>query len=331
MRKLNLKGKRVLVTGSEGYIGSHVVEKLLKSGADVRAFVMYNFKGDLGWIGHLRNDVEIYPGDVRDYNAVHDAMENVDIVYNLAASISIPYSAIHPREVFETNVFGAFNVLMAAKELGTKRVVQVSTSEVFGNPKKIPIDENHPKNPQSPYAASKVAADSLCHAFYSSYSLPVVVIRPFNTFGPRQSPRAITPSVIMQLMDGDVIRSGNLYTTRDFTFVDDTAEGIILGGITRGIEGEEINLGTRRETKIKDWIALIAKLMGKEKYEIKTEEYRKRTEKLELVRLCADNTKASKLLKWKPKYTLEAGLKKTIAWFATHRKEFGNPYYAEHK
>jgi nucleoside-diphosphate-sugar epimerase len=331
MADLNLKGKKVLVTGSEGFIGSHLTEQLLDSGAEVRAFVMYNFKGDLGWISDIRNKVEICQGDIKDYNAVNDAMKGIDVVLNLAASISVPYSVIHPREVVETNVIGGLNVLLASKEQGVGRVVQMSSSEVFGNPKYVPIDEVHPKNPQSPYAASKVGMDALCNAFYCSYNLPVVIIRPFNTFGPRQSPRAIIPSIILQLLDGNVVKAGNVFTTRDLTYVEDTAKGVIHAGFVKGIEGQEINLGTGSEVLIKDLIETIARLMGKADVEVVSDSGRKRTSKLELVRLLSNNSLAMKQLKWEPSYTLEAGLKKTIAWFEKHRDEYGKPYYAEYR
>jgi len=331
MANLNLNGKKVLVTGSEGFIGSHLTEQLLESKAQVRAFVMYNFKGDLGWISGIRNKVEVYQGDIKDYNAVNDAMKGIDVVLHLAASISVPYSVIHPREVVETNVIGGLNVLLASKEQGVKRIVQMSSSEVFGNPKYVPIDEDHPKNPQSPYAASKVGMDGLCKAFYRSYNLPVVIVRPFNTFGPRQSPRAVIPSIILQLLDGNVVKAGNVFTTRDLTYVEDTARGVIQAGFVKGIEGQEINLGTGRETRIKDLIETIARLMGKPDVEIVTSSDRKRTGKLELVRLLSNNSLARRQLKWKPSYTLEAGLKKTIAWFEKHRDDYGKPYYGEYK
>ena len=330
MEGLDVRGKSVLVTGSEGFIGSHVTEQLVRRGAKVRSFVMYNFRGELGWIGHLKDQVDIYPGDIRDYNAVHEAMKGADVVLHLAASISVPYSVVHPREVIETNVLGTLNALIAAKERKVKRIVQVSTSETFGNPEYVPIDEKHPKNPQSPYAASKVACDSMCKAFYDSYNLPVVIIRPFNTFGSRQSPRAIIPSIILQLLDGNTVKAGNLFTTRDLTFVEDTAAGIIRGGFVKGIDGNEINLGTNTETRMEDLIRLIAKLMGRS-VTIKTVPERKRGKKLELVRLRSNNALAKKLLGWKPSYSLEDGLRKTIAWFRDNRNEYEGAYYLEHK
>lgn len=314
-------GKRVLVTGSEGFIGSHLTEKLLGLGATVRAFVLYNFKGDLGWISHLKEKAEVFFGDIRDYDAVEDSMKNIDVVFHLAASISVAYSILHPREVVETNVLGALNMLTAARKMNVGRIVHTSTSEVFGTPEYTPIDEKHPRNPQSPYAASKDAADKLCKAFYCSYDLPLVIIRPFNTFGPRQSPRAIIPSIILQLLKGDILRVGNLDPTRDFSYVEDTASAFLLAGLA-DVVGEEINLGTGREISIGNLVKLIAKLMQKEKYSIKKDSGRTRSSHAEVKRLIADNAKADRLLKWRPEYSLEDGLERTIDWFRNNRHAY---------
>jgi NAD dependent epimerase/dehydratase len=313
----NYAGKQVLITGSEGFIGSNLTEKVLGMGASVRAFVLYNFKGDLGWISHLKDKVEVFFGDVRDYDAVEASMKDVDTVFHLAASISVPYSILHPREVVETNVMGTFNVLTAARKIGVGTVVHTSTSEVFGTPEYVPIDERHPRNPRSPYAASKDAADKLCKAFYCSYGLPVIIIRPFNTFGPRQSPRAIIPSIILQMSNGDVLRIGNLDPTRDFSYVEDTTDGILLAGLSKTF-GEEINLGTGKEIAVGELVKLVARLMGKTRYEVRKERRRVRSSQVEVVRLIADNAKARRLLKWKPAYSLEEGLAKTIDWFSKH-------------
>lgn len=310
-------GKHVLITGSEGFIGSHLAEKLLVLGANVRAFVLYNFKGDLGWISHLKEKTEIYFGDVRDYDAVEASMKDIDIVFHLAASISVPYSILHPREVIETNILGTFNILTAARKMRVEKLIHTSTSEVFGTPEYVPIDEKHPRNPRSPYAASKDAADKLCKAFYCSYNLPVVIIRPFNTFGPRQSARAIIPSIILQMSNGNALKIGNLDPTRDFSYVEDTANGFLLAGLANVI-GEEINLGTRKEIAIGELVKLIARLMGKEKYELQRDRKRVRASHAEVMRLISDNAKATRLLKWKPEYTLEDGLTKTIDWFSKH-------------
>lgn len=327
MDELNFAGKKVLVTGGEGFIGSHLVERLLELRAEVRPFALYNFRGDPGWLGSIKGKPEIYWGDVKDYNAVHEAMKDIDIVFNLAASISIPYSVLRPREVAETNILGGLNVLMAAKESGVKKVVQMSTSETFGNPEYVPMDEKHPKNPQSPYAASKASVDLLCKSFYHAYNLPVIIIRPFNTFGPRQSPRAIIASLILQFLQGDKIKVGNLDSTRDFTYVKDTVNGVLLASMVKGIDGEEINLGVGKDTSIGDLVKLVAKAAGKEKYELVQEEFRKRPKSFEIVKLRSDNSKAKKLLKWEPKYTLEQGLKESVEWFRKNKDEYKSLYY----
>jgi len=325
-KKIDYNGRHVLVTGSEGFIGSHLVEKLLELGADVRAFVLYNFKGDLGWLTHLKNKVEICFGNIRDYNSVEASMDDVDTVFHLAASISVPYSILDPREAIVTNTMGTFNMLMAARRDGVNKIVHISTSEIFGTPEYVPIDEKHPRNPQSPYAASKDAADKLCKAFYYSYGLPVVIIRPFNTFGPRQSPRAVVPSIILQLLCGDVLRIGNLKPARDFSYVEDTVNGILLGGLVKA-NGEETNLGTGREITIGNLVGLVAKLMGKRQYTLKLERKRTRRRQVEVMRLIADNTKARELFGWKPVYTLEEGLIKTIEWFRKHKDAYKNLDY----
>lgn len=320
------RGKNVLVTGSEGFIGSALTERLLEMGAQVRAFVLYNFKGDLGWVAHISDKVELYFGDIRDYNAVEDSMQCIDTVFHLAASISVPYSFLHPRETIETNVIGTLNVLKAAQARNVRRIVHISSSEIFGTPEYVPIDEKHPRNPQSPYAASKVCADSLCKSFYYSYGLPVVIIRPFNTFGPRQSPRAIVPTIILQLLDGDVLKLGDLKPTRDFTYVKDTVEGILLGGLLAA-NGEETNLGTGTEISIGNLVKLIAKLMGKKKYVLMKEDKRIRRREAEVVRLISDNTRAESVLRWKPAYTLEEGLAETIEWFKENKGLYKNLDY----
>jgi NAD dependent epimerase/dehydratase len=323
---MNYREKEVLVTGSEGFIGSALTEKLLEMGAHVKGFVLYNFKGDLGWVAHLSRKIELYFGDVRDYNAVEDSMQGVDTVFHLAASVSVPYSILHPRETVDTNIFGTLNVLKAAQVKKTRRVVHISSSETFGTPKYVPIDEKHPPNPQSPYAASKVAADSLCKSFYYSYGLPVVIIRPFNTFGPRQSPRAVIPTIILQLLNGDVLKLGNIGTSRDFTYVEDTVKGILLGGLLEA-NGEEINLGTGTEISIDNLAKLIARLIGRDKYTIREDRSRVRRQEAEVMRLISDNAKAKNLLHWKPAYTLEEGLAKTIRWFKKYRGLYKNLDY----
>lgn len=323
---MEYRGKEVLVTGSEGFIGSALTERLLEMGAHVKGFVLYNFKGDLGWVAHLSDKIELYFGDVRDYNAVEDSMQGIDTVFHLAASVSVPYSILHPRETIDTNIIGTLNVLKAAQSKNVRRIVHISSSEIFGTPEYVPIDENHPRNPQSPYAASKVAADSLCKSYYYSYGLPVVIIRPFNTFGPRQSPRAIVPTIILQLLNSDVLKLGNLKPSRDFTYVKDTVEGILLGGLLKA-NGEEINLGTGTEISIGSLVKLIARLIGKEQYVLEEEGKRVRRREAEVVRLISDNSKARNVLSWKPAYTLEEGLVNTIEWFKENKGLYKNMDY----
>jgi dTDP-glucose 4,6-dehydratase len=323
---MDYRGKNVLVTGSEGFIGSALTERLLEMGAHVKGCVLYNFKGDLGWVAHLADKVELYFGDVRDYNAVEDSMQGIHTVFHLAASISVPYSILHPRETIETNIVGTLNVLKAAQAKHVRKIVHVSSSEIFGTPEYVPIDEKHPRNPQSPYAASKEAADSLCKSFYYSYGLPVNIIRPFNTFGPRQSPRAVIPNILLQLLNGDVLKLGNLKPSRDFTYVKDTVDGILLGGLLKA-NGEEVNLGTGQEISVGSLVKLIARLMGKEHYELKRERKRVRRQEAEVIRLVSDNTKAKKVLGWKPAYTLEEGLVKTIEWFKENKDLYKNLDY----
>jgi dTDP-glucose 4,6-dehydratase len=323
---MDYRGKSVLVTGSEGFIGSALTERLLEMGAHVKGFVLYNFKGDLGWVAHLADKVELYFGDVRDYNAVEDSMQGIHTVFHLAASISVPYSILHPRETIETNIVGTLNVLKAAQVKHVRKIVHISSSEIFGTPEYVPIDEKHPRNPQSPYAASKEAADNLCKAFYYSYGLPVDIIRPFNTFGPRQSPRAVIPNIILQLLNGDVLKLGNLKPSRDFTYVKDTVDGILLGGLLK-VNGEEINLGTGKEISVGSLVKLIARLMGKEQYVLKREKKRVRRQEAEVVRLVSNNAKAKKVLGWKPAYTLEEGLVETIEWFKENKDLYKNLDY----
>lgn len=323
---MDYRGKEVLVTGSEGFIGSALTERLLETGAHVKGFVLYNFKGDLGWVAHLSDKIELYFGDVRDYNAVEDSMRGIDTVFHLAASVSVPYSILHPRETIDTNIIGTLNVLKAAQSENVRKIVHISSSEIFGSPEYVPIDEKHPRNPQSPYAASKVAADCLCKSFYYSYGLPVVIVRPFNTFGPRQSPRAIVPTIILQLLNGDVLKLGNLKPSRDFTYIGDTVEGILLGGLLKA-NGEEINLGTGTEISIGSLVKLIARLIGKEQYVLEEESKRVRRREAEVIRLISDNTKAKSFLHWKPTYTLKEGLVNTIEWFRENREFYKNLDY----
>jgi len=309
--------KNILVTGAGGFIGSHLTELLVELGFNVTAFVRYNSKNDWGWLEKSKciKDVRVITGDIRDYDSVYNSMKGVNIVFHLAALIGIPYSYVSPLAYIKTNVEGTYNVLQAAKELGIEKIVHTSTSEVYGTAQFVPITEKHSVNPQSPYSATKAGADFLALSFYRSFDLPVAVVRPFNTYGPRQSARAIIPTIITQIANGkEIIKLGSLFPTRDLTYVKDTVEGFIKIAESEKAVGEVINIGSNFEIFIGDLANLIAKLMGK-KVEIETSKERQRPTKSEVKRLWADTKKAKELLNWVPQYTLEEGLRETIRWF----------------
>ncbi len=310
-----------MVTGAGGFIGSHLVETLVASGAQVRAFVRYNSRGDWGLLSMLPADrlrqVEVIAGDLRDPAAVGAALQGVTHVFHLAALIAIPYSYLHPGEVVETNVIGTLNVLQAARQAGLERLVHTSTSEVYGTALRVPIDENHPLQGQSPYSASKIGADKLAESFYRAFDLPVVTVRPFNTYGPRQSARAVIPTIITQALSGDVIRLGNLEARRDLTYVTDTVAGFLRAAETPGIEGQTFNLGTGTEIRIRDLAREIVALIGRE-IEIQVDPARLRPEKSEVQRLISDNRRAQEVLGWVPQVPLREGLAHTIEWIAAH-------------
>ena len=317
-----MPGAKVLVTGADGFIGSHLTEELVRQGFNVRAFVFYNSFNSWGWLDQSADDVkghfEVFPGDIRDPHGIRKAMEGCDAVLHLAALIAIPFSYHSPDTYVETNIRGTLNVLQAARELGTKRIIHTSTSEVYGTARYVPMDEEHPLQGQSPYSATKIAADQLAHSFYSSFDLPVVTIRPFNTFGPRQSARAIIPTIITQIANGvQTIKLGSLTPTRDFSFVKDTVMGFIAAlRADKGL-GEVINLGSNFEVSIGDIVEMIAGQMNAT-VGIETEEKRLRPKNSEVERLWADNAKARALLNWQPKYSSHEGFKRglaeTIAW-----------------
>jgi len=313
------RGKPVLVTGAGGFIGSHLTERLVALGARVRAFVRYNSRHDVGLLAmlppSLLREVEVVQGDLRDAEAVREAFTGIEVAFHLGALIGIPYSYLHPREVVETNVLGTLNVLIAARDKGVARLVHTSTSEVYGTASYAPIDETHPLQGQSPYSASKIGADKLAESFHKSYGVPVAIIRPFNTYGPRQSARAVIPTIITQALTRDKILLGNLHPKRDFTYIDDTVEAFLRMAECPHSVGEVVNVGSGREISVGELARLILSLIGKEA-RIETDPRRLRPAESEVKRLLADNRKAKKLLGWQPTITLEEGLRRTIEWIA---------------
>jgi dTDP-glucose 4,6-dehydratase len=323
----DFKNNRILVTGAGGFIGSHLVETLLGLSAEVRAFLHYNSRNDWGLLEDLApsatSGIEVISADLRDYHAVKQATKGVEIVFHLGASIGIPYSLAYPNDVVETNVIGTLNILKASLESSVLRVVHTSTSEVYGTAQYTPIDEKHPLSPQSPYAASKIAADKLAESFFRAYGLPVSILRPFNTFGPRQSLRAIIPTIITQLLNARKVVIGSLEPRRDFTFVSDTVRGFILLASKDGVEGETFNLGTKKDISIKELILLTSQIIGVSP-EIEISQRRIRGKQSEVWRLISDNSKAAGILGWAPSHTLEDGLKSTVEWLQ-RKKQFGKP------
>lgn len=317
------RNSTTLITGADGFIGSHLTEAMVRQGYKVRVFVLYNSFGSWGWLDHCSTDVkgqfEVFAGDIRDPHGVKEAMKGCDAVLHLAALIAIPYSYHSPDTYVDTNIKGTLNVLQAARELGVKRVIHTSTSEVYGTARFVPITEEHPLQGQSPYSATKIAADQLAYSFYASFGLPVVIARPFNTYGPRQSARAVIPTIITQIANGQrQIKLGAVSPTRDFNYVADTVAGFIAALESDRGFGEVINLGSNFEISIGDTAHAIAEVMGTS-IEIITDEQRLRPEKSEVERLWASNAKARELLGWQPKYGSRdgfiRGLAETIAWF----------------
>ncbi|MCK5214131.1 MAG: NAD-dependent 4,6-dehydratase LegB [Candidatus Omnitrophica bacterium] len=327
---MDIKGKKVLVTGADGFIGSHLVEGLLSAKAKVKTFCYYNSFNSCGWLDTLPKQkldkLDIFMGDVRDPNGVREALKGVDAVFHLAALIGIPYSYHSPDMYVDTNIKGTLNILQAARDLKVKEVLVTSTSEIYGTAQYVPIDERHPVNAQSPYAATKAAADQLAISFYRSFGLPVKIVRPFNTYGPRQSARAIIPTIISQALKGKTIKLGNLAPTRDFTYVKDTADGFLEIAGAKGLYGEVTNIGMNHEISVEDLIDLIGSLMNK-KISVKGEKQRIRPRKSEVERLCCDNTKIVNETKWKPKFNLEKGLKETINWMEKNLNSYKPDIY----
>lgn len=319
-----MASRKILVTGADGFIGSHLTEQLVRQGYDVRAFVLYNSFNSWGWLDHspkpIRDGLDIFAGDIRDPYGVKKAMEGCDVVMHLAALIAIPYSYHSPDTYVDTNIKGTLNIVQAARELGVEKVVHTSTSEVYGTAKFVPITEDHPLQGQSPYSATKIGADQIAMSFYNAFDTPVAIIRPFNTYGPRQSARAIIPTVITQIASGQrKLKLGAISPTRDFNFVMDTVRGFIAVAESDKCVGEVINIGSNFEISIGDTVTLIAEAMGTD-IEIETEQARLRPEKSEVDRLWADNSKAKSLTGWEPAYGgregFKRGLAETVAWFA---------------
>jgi dTDP-glucose 4,6-dehydratase len=315
----------VLVTGAGGFIGSHLVEALGRREAHVRALVRYNSQGRQGWLDDLsetlRHEIEVFAGDVSEYGSLRRAVEGVDIVFHLAALIGVPYSYASPAAYVRTNVEGTLNALEAARDAGVERFVHTSTSEVYGTARYVPIDEAHPLQAQSPYAATKIGADALAHSFERSFGLPVAIARPFNTYGPRQSYRAVIPTIISQALDGQLVRLGATRTTRDFTFILDTVSGLIAVAESTDAVGNVVNIGSGVETSIEDLVGLIAALMERD-LKVVLDPDRLRPPGSEVERLRASIDKAQRLLDWRPSFTLRQGLQRTIAWFQDHPQAF---------
>lgn len=326
---MGLENKRVLVTGAGGFIGSHLAERLVKEGAQVRAMVHYNALGSWGWLDHsdLTEGMEVYPGDITDAGSVARAFVDIEIVFHLAALIAIPYSYLAPASYVRTNVEGILNVLNAARQQGAERVVHTSTSEVYGTAQTVPISESHALQGQSPYSASKIAADKMAEAYYCSFEVPVVTVRPFNTFGPRQSARAVIPTIITQLLSGGGLNLGNLHPTRDLNYVENIVDGFLAAAQTDKALGRTVNLGSGKEISIADLAQLIGKL-AEVPVEINQEERRLRPEASEVERLMADNRLAKELLGWEPRISLKQGLQQTISWIGEHLNRYRSGEYA---
>lgn len=329
---MDITNKRILVTGADGFIGSHLAEELVRQGCAVRAFVLYNSFNSWGWLDHsppeIKNNLEIFAGDVRDPYGVREAMAGCDLVFHLAALISIPYSYHSPDTYIDTNVKGTLNIVQAARALGVAKIIHTSTSEVYGTARFVPITEEHPLRGQSPYAASKIGADQIAMSFYHSFATPVSIIRPFNTYGPRQSARGVIPTIITQIASGaKSVKLGSLHPTRDFNYVKDTVYGFMAVAESDQTVGEVINIGSNYEISIGEAARIIAEIM-EVNLQIESEAQRIRPEASEVERLWADNGKAKKLTGWAPGYGgvagLRRGLQETVAWFsnAEHLRQY---------
>ena len=316
---MELAGKKVLVTGADGFIGSHLVEALISEGCHVKAFCLYNSFNSWGWIDSLpeeiKNKLEVFTGDIRDAYGVRTAMKDCEVVFHLAALIAIPFSYHSPENYVDANIKGTLNILQAARDFGIEKLLVTSTSEVYGTAIYVPIDEKHPKQGQSPYSATKIGADSIAESFYRSFDLPVTIVRPFNTYGPRQSARAVIPTIITQLLAGNKeIKLGSLHPTRDLLFVKDTAAGFIAIAKSDHVKGEEINIATQQEISIGDLAGLLISQINPGA-KIFSDDLRLRPEKSEVERLLGSNEKIKKLTGWQPSYSFEQGLSATVEWF----------------
>lgn len=314
--------KKVLVTGAGGFIGSHLTERLIDLGADVKCFVRYNSRNDWGLLEIIPQEkldsLEIVSGDLKDFDAVKGAAKDVDVIFHLGSLISIPYSYNRPRDTIENNISSTLNILTAARDLGVEKIVHTSSSEVYGTALYVPIDEKHPLQGQSPYSASKIGADKIAESFYCAFDLPVAIIRPFNTYGPRQSARAIIPTIIAQAIEQEKIKLGSLFPTRDYTYVSDTVNGFIKVAESDNSIGEVINIGSNFEVSMGDLAQKISSLLDK-KIDIVQDSSRVRPLKSEVKRLWCDNAKARRLLNWEPQVSLEEGLQKTIDWISENK------------
>ena len=322
---------KVLVTGADGFIGSHLTEQLVREGHQVKAFIFYNAFNSWGWLDSLpkeiRDEIEIFPGDIRDPNGVRQAVKGAEMIFHLAALIAIPFSYHSPDPYVDTNIKGTLNVLQAARDLSAGRVLVTSTSEVYGTAQYVPIDEKHPFQGQSPYSATKIGADRLAESFYRSFDLPVTIVRPFNTYGPRQSARAIIPTIILQLLSGyQTIQLGDLSPTRDFNYVKDTVSGFIEIGKSEKTVGEEINIATQCEISIQELASLLINKINPN-VEIVCDAQRRRPKNSEVNRLLGCNTKIRELTDWKPRYTLEQGLKETISFYEKNLNKYKADIY----
>ncbi len=323
------KNRRVLVTGAGGFIGSHLAERLVELGAQTRCFLRYTSRGTVGWLedSPMRAELELVHGDIRDSESVIRAARDAEVIFHLAALVGIPYSYYSPRSYVQTNVEGTLNVLEAARRCGVERLVCTSTSEVYGSAHYVPIDESHPLQGQSPYAATKIGADKLAESYHRAFGLPVSIARPFNAYGPRQSSRAVIPTIITQVLTRSAVKLGNLDTTRDFNFVSDTVEGFIAIGECPAADGKTLNIGSGTETSIRELAAMIFELTGA-KAVVEVEEQRLRPEASEVERLCAASAALSQVTGWEPKVSLRDGLTRTIEWISRNLGDYAIGSYS---